>query len=598
MILKKTNESKSILNRMLDNISISKGTAALSSLALTVSLFGQDIPTSELASFDSKVGVAAEKLVDESGDFFKANKIKMLTKDNYRDYIDSFKTKSDNLIVIIDGGKHAKGTTEIILENAKKVNLDADVIHIPRYFLGELKAELSKKLELAHGELTTSEKIDKYLNEYDKLDKDSRSLLSTQVPLENIYKYLGSHFKDKKVIINESFTKDFTKYIPNEFQFDEENNFTKSSKIQEVLNNNYGYMDYVIQILNDNPNLMISKGSGNSTSLYNADFNVGDGSNRLMSEHTTREYFKYSSGDIKKMTLISEAALKFVEKEDKFDSTTTDKFREKILEINPSIDKDLLSHRHLNKFLNVNAVEYVLNIDDLHNNNFMNKNSNLHMVNAINLDSLKTNIKLTQEENPNCLVPKKITSYVNSGKADVSTLKTLISNYRESSPELFLPKYSSPITFALTNGIKDLNLKAIGQVTKAYGYMLGTSEATPSFSIDLSKKYEKEINFGDGYKVAEIQNIAAGYRSINLDTPKSTYQEIPIESKMVESNYAFNTKEFFTKVKIIENSTSSMTTNINIKNQNSANNFLNSSIENVELKIQEIKNQLESIVME
>lgn len=518
--LKRSLNSLSTVRTMVGNIASKLGTSALVAIAMTSSVHATDLSTndygkvdynshvekkaiSESASLNKSYGSYSKKMVDLTSEYFMEKKELLVTKDNIEEYLSCFDTDSENIIVIIDKGKHAKGVIEIAIKNIKDNNLDADIVYIPYNTGTKLESDILDKLFL------NSPKNEKIFMEGNPGEKDFDNLIASvkeeaktlgekEIGLNEIYEKLGEVFSGKKVVINESFSTETNLNDLKDFNFGAQENIIFSDKIQKMKIKVSEGNPEISKILKENKNLFISKASGNSQYFSKAIKIYGEGNVDVLAKYLTTEYFNYAGASVDNMTNISGLVLDIIETEKKFTPKIIDDLRRDLLSINPKIPEDSLKDEKLLNFINLNVADYIVNIGNMNKENF----SNFNEVKAIDREGMEKNMinilslnkSLPKEERYK--FPKEIKEYYYANKKDVSRLETIIEKYKDSRPELFIPSYSSPLFFSKTNGLEDLNLKAIGQYTQTYnGYMLGTSEATPNNSIDVLTSFSNHKSF-------------------------------------------------------------------------------------------------------
>lgn len=398
--------------------------------------------------------------------------------------------KKEYISIIIDSNlndlHHAKAVSGIIDTNLKKYNIDEKVstYFIPKNMDANIKDFIS--LGIQNG-LT-------------------KSFVHNLTNLE-YYEEISKIDKDKKVFINESFGDNPI------FDIDDQLSLSDLNKFKSKLINYRDEANQTIKFLNENSNINLIKSAGNNVHKEN----------RQLKEKIEIEYNELIDNKeykIREIELVNNSLKKMFDKltNNNYDKTSDlvlflNKVIKTKLENNPlDIDLDiflndfkyLCSKKDIDfdQLIDLYLKDYLVHYDKLAllNSSKDLKNNNLHIVEAINYEKIKENIKDYKEYHKDEqsinkieklekeLIKLNIKDGYNYGKEDVSKIKELYEKYKEEFPEIF--KYTNFGTFSSfifhENNNKNFILKVSIDGHNSYNKEFrGTSASTPEYISDL-----------------------------------------------------------------------------------------------------------------
>lgn len=277
----------------------------------------------------------------------------------------------------------------------------------------------------------------------------------------------------------------------------------------------------LIKFLNENPKITLIKSAGNNSQECTNTLDYGLGNCETINRKLKVYYDYLTNNNYNEMIELSKELnelidLKILNNKTDFDNSPLIKeIKEKL-----SKSKDL----SFEDFLDLSIKDNVINYQSFNllqqSNSIINKN--LHIVEAINFDTIKENLEVYKEYHQNINLEElekdiKVLNLkvgLNYNQSEVENLNSLIRKYEKIYPEIFkLNNYSSFNN--LRNEKNEILNKSIdGQNSLYFGAFKGTSASAPQFLIDylINIELDKQKNIDKQIQLEKNNNI-----ELNLD---------------------------------------------------------------------------------
>lgn len=347
----------------------------------------------------------------------------------------------------------------------------------------------------------------KYQVEYIPINLDNKTLdhLGILHHIKNIKTnnpiYINESLAIKERFPSEKYFIDPIKFFINnkKLNFDSNTsiNNNKLDSIEEIKNYKKEIFDdnmNLIKFLNENPKITLIKSAGNNSKECNNIASCQTINRKL------KDYYDYlTNNNYSEMIKLSNNLnqlidSKIINNQIDFDNNLVIiKIKEKL-----SKSKDLSFEDFLDLSIKDNVINYQ-SFDLLQQSNSI-INKNLHLVEAINFDTINENLEVYKKYHPNIDLSElekelkilNLKEGLNYTPKEVEYLNKLIEKYKDIYPEIFkLNNYSSFNNLRnSTNEI--LNQSIDGQNTLYYGGFNGSSASGPQYMMDNLKKIELE----------------------------------------------------------------------------------------------------------
>lgn len=432
---------------------------------------------------------------------FYEKEFEIISKDKINEFLNKIKINKENdnkneFIFVIDSNfeiNHAIDCYGIIETKMTKENInDVSLNFIPYNINIDYKNENIINKIIDKNQIEVPSSLMGKQNKLKSILNNDDNNFSHNFILEEI----ANKFKDKNVLINES----FTKYIKPSFQSDKKITFDDllNIELQEDFIKIQKENQETIKIMNDNKNLTLYKSAGN----YNTQYNNSQEDNHKNNKLKLKDFFDKLTNNNYYITkdLISVFNL-IIEKKIKGDNIDLqlNNFKEMIDELlsqtkvkNKNIDFD--------EFIDCYIRDYLSNYQgyDLIKQVTKSNNDNIKIVEAINGRTIKENYETYKKYHQNNIIPEleNLTKNLNYNLEETEIIYKLYEKYKDVYPEIF--QYTSTGSFnffdyhdsiGLKRGVDGQNGTNFIESTK------GSSMASPMILINdfsESKKIDKK----------------------------------------------------------------------------------------------------------
>lgn len=441
-------------------------------------------------------------------------------------YIGKTKENIPN-ILIFDYKKHGIDTYTVEYTTLNSKNVDFDIKFISKILESNNKKEtLNNKIELLkkYGYLFDENNEISIKENFKKLIEDK------EFKINDVLANIAKNNPQTPFFINMS----YSEQIENNFIKDSYNLINKQNILfnKEYLNNidkiktkNYN----LIQTIYNNPNLHISKSSGNNISI-----NI-EKEEKLVKNYLNMKLLNFSDNNFEKYNQLRELLYKFIIENKNFNELICKDFKKKFF----NITKKELNNENLNEFIHLSISDYLSNYESLNlveqleyikKNKQIDLSNQISLVNGIEQNKLLDNIKIFGKEynidtNPLLIFINKLYKsnnikaieselintqlfeklFANDLKDIESLTKTINDINKTKSKLLYETNYDSII-----NPNKYSFFYKIGIINQDFENTYkfnGTSAASPQYqSLDILEKYKNDYfnNFKTNYREKKL----------------------------------------------------------------------------------------------